>query len=129
VPRVRCLCAWHSPIANLIDQLGGRLSPAEITMLERLAGMDAPPRSGWSSSLDRRLAVRGAPRCAKWSCLANLHPWVSWDVNGPQLPHDESVQREHIKEVDEDLRRDKQADRIAKGRSTRPRWGIGNWSP
>jgi hypothetical protein len=44
VPHVECLCAWQSPIANLIDQLGVRLSPAEITMLERLAGMDAPPQ-------------------------------------------------------------------------------------
>lgn len=44
---------------------------------------------------------------------------------GPQLPHDEAAQREHFKEVDEDLSRDQEADRIAKGRSTRPRWGIG----
>jgi hypothetical protein len=44
---------------------------------------------------------------------------------GPQLLHDEAAQREHFKEVDEDLSRDQEADRIAKGRSTRPRWGIG----
>jgi hypothetical protein len=44
---------------------------------------------------------------------------------GPQLPQHEAAQREHFKEVDEDLRRDQEADRIAKGRSTRPRWGIG----
>jgi hypothetical protein len=44
---------------------------------------------------------------------------------GPQLPHDEAAEREHFKEVDEDLSRDQEADRIAKGRSTRPRWGIG----
>jgi hypothetical protein len=44
---------------------------------------------------------------------------------GPQLPHDEAAQREHFKEVDEDLSRDQEADRIAKGRSTWPRWGIG----
>jgi len=44
---------------------------------------------------------------------------------GPQLPHDEAAQREHFKEVDEDFRRDQEADRIAKGRSTRPRSGIG----
>jgi peptidoglycan/LPS O-acetylase OafA/YrhL len=44
---------------------------------------------------------------------------------GPRLPHDEAAQREHFKEVDEDLSRDQEADRIAKRRSTRPRWGIG----
>jgi hypothetical protein len=33
---------WHSPLANVIAQLGAQLSPAEITMLERLAGMDNP---------------------------------------------------------------------------------------
>jgi hypothetical protein len=44
---------------------------------------------------------------------------------GPQLPHDEAAQREHFKEVDEDFRRDQEADRIAKGRSTRPRLRIG----
>jgi hypothetical protein len=27
VPHIGCLCACHSPIANLIDQLGVRLSP------------------------------------------------------------------------------------------------------
>ena len=31
---------WHSPLAKVIAQLGADLSPAEITMLERLAGMD-----------------------------------------------------------------------------------------
>jgi hypothetical protein len=41
------------------------------------------------------------------------------------LPQNEAAQREHFKEVDEDLRRDHEADRIAKGRSTRPRWEIG----
>ena len=45
--------------------------------------------------------------------------------SGPQLPHDEAAQREHLKEVDEDLRRDQKADRIAKGQSTRTRWRIG----
>ena len=45
--------------------------------------------------------------------------------NGPQLPHDEPAQRAHVKEVDEDLRADQEADRLAKGRSTRPRWGVG----
>ncbi len=44
---------------------------------------------------------------------------------GPQLPHDEAAQREHFTEVDEDLRRDQEADRIANGRSTRPRLKIG----
>jgi hypothetical protein len=44
---------------------------------------------------------------------------------GPQLPHDEAAQREHFKEVDEDFRRHQEADRIAKGRSTRPRLRIG----
>jgi hypothetical protein len=44
---------------------------------------------------------------------------------GPQLPHDEAAQREHFKEVDEDLRRDQEADSVAKGHSTRPRLWIG----
>jgi hypothetical protein len=44
---------------------------------------------------------------------------------GPQLPHDEAAQREHFKEVDEDLRGDQEADRLAKRHSTRPRWGVG----
>lgn len=38
------------------------------------------------------------------------------------LPHDEAVQREHFKEVEEDLGRDQEGDRVANGRSTRPRW-------
>jgi hypothetical protein len=45
--------------------------------------------------------------------------------SGPQLPHDEVAQREHLKEVDEDLRRDQEADHNAKGRSTQSRWEIG----
>jgi len=44
---------------------------------------------------------------------------------GPQLPHDEAAQREHFNEVDEDLRRDQEADSVAKGHSTRPRSRIG----
>jgi hypothetical protein len=44
---------------------------------------------------------------------------------GPQLPHDEAAQREHLKEVDEDLSHDQEADRIAKGSSMRPRWEVG----
>jgi hypothetical protein len=41
------------------------------------------------------------------------------------LPHDEAAQREHLNEVDDDLRRDQEVDHIAKGRSTRPRWEVG----
>jgi hypothetical protein len=37
--------------------------------------------------------------------------------SGPQLPHDEAAQREHLREVDEDLRRDQEADRVAKNYS------------
>ena len=44
---------------------------------------------------------------------------------GPQLPHEEAAQREHFKEVDEDLRHDREADRVAKGHVTRPRWRLG----
>jgi hypothetical protein len=33
------------------------------------------------------------------------------------LPHDEAAQREHLREVDEDLRRDQEADRVAKNYS------------
>lgn len=45
--------------------------------------------------------------------------------SGPQLPHDEAAQREHLKEVDEDLRRDQEADRVVKGDSPRRGWGLG----
>lgn len=45
--------------------------------------------------------------------------------SGPQLPHDEAAQREHLKEVEDDLRRGQEADRIAEGRSKGPRWEIG----
>jgi hypothetical protein len=34
-------------------------------------------------------------------------------------PRDEAAQREHFKEVDEDLRRDQEADRVVKDNSTR----------
>ena len=44
--------------------------------------------------------------------------------SGPQLPHDEAAQREHLQEVGEDLRRDREADRVATGRS-RPRVRLG----
>jgi hypothetical protein len=44
--------------------------------------------------------------------------------SGPQLPHDEAAQREHLQEVEEDLRRDQEADRVATGRS-RPRVRLG----
>jgi hypothetical protein len=45
--------------------------------------------------------------------------------SGPQLPHDEAAQREHLKEVEEDLRRDHEADRLATGRPTRPTGRLG----
>jgi hypothetical protein len=45
--------------------------------------------------------------------------------SGPQLPHDELAQREHLKDVEEDLRRDQEAGRVATGRSTRPRGRLG----
>jgi hypothetical protein len=45
--------------------------------------------------------------------------------SGPQLPHNEAAQREHLKEVDEYLRRDQEADRVANGHSTRPRGRLG----
>jgi hypothetical protein len=44
---------------------------------------------------------------------------------GPQLPHDEAAQREHSPEVAKDLRRHQEADRVVRGRSTRPRREIG----
>jgi hypothetical protein len=39
--------------------------------------------------------------------------------------NDEAAQREHLKEVDEDLRRDQQADRVAKGHSRLRGWRVG----
>jgi hypothetical protein len=38
--------------------------------------------------------------------------------SGSQLPHDEAAQREHLKDVDENLRRDQEADQVAKGKSS-----------
>jgi hypothetical protein len=63
----------------------------------------------------------GGSRCAKWSCLANLRLWVSWDVTGGSASR-RAVQREYLEEVDGDLRSDQGGDRIAKGRSKRRRW-------
>jgi hypothetical protein len=45
--------------------------------------------------------------------------------SGPQLPHDEAAQREHLKEVEEDLRGDQEADRFATGSATRRRGRLG----
>jgi hypothetical protein len=45
--------------------------------------------------------------------------------SGPQVPHDEAAQREHLNEIEEDLRHDRQADRVAKGRARPPRWRFG----
>jgi hypothetical protein len=46
--------------------------------------------------------------------------------SGPQLPHYDAAQREHLKEVQEDLHRDQEADRVANGRSRRPTWRLGH---
>jgi hypothetical protein len=45
--------------------------------------------------------------------------------SGSQLPHDEAAQREHLNEVGEDLRRDREADRVAKGHSPMRGWRPG----
>jgi hypothetical protein len=42
--------------------------------------------------------------------------------SGPQLPHDKAAQHEHLKEVQEDLRHDHEADRVARARLKRPWW-------
>jgi hypothetical protein len=42
--------------------------------------------------------------------------------SGPQLPHEEAAQREHFKEVEDDLRRDHEANRVAKTGHKRPWW-------
>jgi hypothetical protein len=56
----------QSPIANLIDQLGVRLCPAEIPMLERLAGMEAPPQERLGFLGQTAGPPCGAPsRCAR----------------------------------------------------------------
>lgn len=44
--------------------------------------------------------------------------------SGSQLPHDEAAQREHLNEVDEDLRHDREADRVGKGDSPPRRVGY-----
>lgn len=51
------------------DRSARRPSVAEITMLERLVGMDAPPSSGWSSSARpqarRAAGARGSPNALR----------------------------------------------------------------
>jgi hypothetical protein len=41
---------------------------------------------------------------------------------GPQLPNEEAAQREHFKEVEEDLRLDHEANRVAKAGHKPPWW-------
>jgi hypothetical protein len=41
---------------------------------------------------------------------------------GASLPHDEPSTKEHFKEVGEDVRREREADRVAKARHKRPWW-------
>jgi hypothetical protein len=45
--------------------------------------------------------------------------------SGSQLPQDEAAWREHLEEVDEDVRRDQEADRVAKGHSSLRNWRAG----
>jgi hypothetical protein len=45
-----------------------------------------------------------------------------WGRGGGQVPRNEAAQREHLKEVQEDLQRDRQADRVAKAHHKRPWW-------
>jgi hypothetical protein len=95
---------------------------------------DVSEQAGWWSPFNADVRhggqTPGSPcgagsRCARWSRLANLDPMGELGRYGPQLPQNEPAQREHFKEVDEDLRRDEKADRVVKGHSPRPRWGIG----
>jgi hypothetical protein len=41
---VRPRDGWRSPIALVIDRLGGQMPSTDLHMLERLAGMDTPPQ-------------------------------------------------------------------------------------
>jgi len=43
-------------------------------------------------------------------------------IGGPQLPHEEASTSEHFKEVGEDVRGEREAERIAKAHPKRPRW-------
>jgi hypothetical protein len=43
-------------------------------------------------------------------------------IGGGWLPHDEASTKEHFKEVEEDLRRDHEANRVAKAGHKRPWW-------
>jgi hypothetical protein len=45
-----------------------------------------------------------------------------WGRGGGQVPRNEAAQREHLKEVQEDLQRDREAERVAKARHKRPWW-------
>ena len=42
--------------------------------------------------------------------------------SGSQLPHDEASQKEHLKEVREDLHHEHEAEHIAKAHPKRPWW-------
>ena len=44
--------------------------------------------------------------------------------SGPQLPHDEASQKEHLKEVEEDLHHEHEAERVARAhpKIERPWW-------
>jgi len=43
-------------------------------------------------------------------------------ASGDRVPHDEASTREHFKEVGEDIRREREAERIEKAHRTRPWW-------
>jgi uncharacterized phage-associated protein len=45
-----------------------------------------------------------------------------WGRGGGQVPRNEAAQREHLKEVQEDLQRDREAERVAKAHHKRPWW-------
>lgn len=42
--------------------------------------------------------------------------------SGPPLPHNEASQKEHLKEVEEDLHHEREAERVAKAHPERPWW-------
>jgi uncharacterized phage-associated protein len=42
--------------------------------------------------------------------------------SGSWLPHDEAAEKEHLKEVGEDLRHEHEAERVAKAHPKRPWW-------
>ena len=54
--------------------------------------------------------------------MATLGDVSEFGRSGPQLPHDEASQKEHLKELEEDLHHEREGERVAKAQRKRPWW-------